>query len=139
MCYQSAACNLHWHICQARAPWRGCIELHLILYSINNTATDWWCVMSHSNTPTVRKHTTDYSKICKTKSRKHLQRTNLSWNTCQDFKITSLREAALETEWSCFSKVFLESNVTPNTSKSSDSFSTVPPIVKGTWARDLCE
>ena len=49
------------------------------------------------------------------------------------FKFTtpSLWEAALETEWRCFSKVILESNVTPNIIRLSDSFSTVPPIVNG--------
>ena len=31
----------------------------------------------------------------------------------------------------CLSKVILESNVTPNITRSSDSFSTVPPIVAG--------
>ena len=59
-------------------------------------------------------------------------RSNLSWNTCQDFlKIPSLWEAALETERRCFSKVILKSNVTPNITRSSDSISTVLPIVNG--------
>ena len=57
---------------------------------------------------------------------------NLSWNTRQDFlKIPSLWVAYLETERICFSKVNLESNVTPNISRSSDSFSTVPSMVNG--------
>ena len=38
---------------------------------------------------------------------------------------------ALETERRCFSKVILESDVTLNITRSSDSFSTVPPIVNG--------
>ena len=59
--------------------------------------------------------------------RKHLPRSNLSSNTRQDcFKIPSLYQTR-----SFFLKVILESNVTPNISKSSDSFSTVPPIVYG--------
>ena len=63
---------------------------------------------------------------------KHLPMSNLSWNTSQDFlKIPSLREAALETERRCFSKVKLESNVTANISRSTDSFSTVPSMVNG--------
>ena len=83
-----------------------------------------------------------YSKMCKTKPLKHLPRSSLSWNTCQDFlKIPSHWEAALETERRCFSKVILESNVTPNITRSSASFSTVPPIVNaGEWGcvvRDL--
>ena len=45
-------------------------------------------------------------------------------------KIQSLWEVALETERRCYSKV-MESNVTPNTSRSSDSFSTVQPVVNG--------
>ena len=58
----------------------------------------------------------------RTKPGKHFPRICLSWNTCQDFnKIPSLWEAALETERRCFSKVFLESNVTPNIARSSDS------------------
>ena len=36
--------------------------------------------------------------------------------------------SALETERRCFSKVILESNVTPNITRPTDSFSTVPPI-----------
>ena len=35
----------------------------------------------------------------------------------------------METERRCFSKVILESNITPNMTRSSDSFSTVPPII----------
>ena len=83
-----------------------------------------------------------YSKTGKTKHIKHVPRSNLSWNTCQDFlKIPSHWEAALETGWRCFSKVILESNVPPNITRSSDSFSTVLPIVNaGDWeciVRDL--
>ena len=75
--------------------------------------------MSHSNTPPVKngaprtarssslrfvsaaEHQTveQYFKTGRTKPRKHLPRSNLSWNTCQDFlKIPSFWEAALETE-----------------------------------------
>ena len=82
--------------------------------------------MSHSNTPPVKKlaplttlfgslkfvyaaehHTSvQYSKMGRTKHRKHLPRSNLSWNTRQVFlKIPRIWEAALETEWRCFSKV----------------------------------
>ena len=63
------------------------------------------------------------------KTQKLLPRRSRSWNTCQGFlKIPSRCQAALESE-RCFSKVILESNVTPNITRSSDSFSTVPPIV----------
>ena len=73
-----------------------------------------------------------YSKTGRTKPRTHLPRSDLSWNTRQDFlKIPSLWEAALETDRWCFSKAIFESNVTPNITRSSDSFSTVPPIVNG--------
>ena len=85
-----------------------------------------------------------YSKTGKTKPLKHLPRSYLylSWNTCQDFlKIPNRWEAALETERRCFSKVILESNITHNITRSSDFFSTVPPIVNaGDWGcivRDL--
>ena len=118
--------------------------------------------MSHSNTPPVRnrapltarssslicvsaaEHQTaeQYSKTGRTKLRKHLPKSDLSWNTLQNFlKILSLWEAAMETERRCFSKVILESNVTHNITRSSDSFSAVPPIVnRGDWGcivRDL--
>ena len=75
------------------------------------------------------------SKTGRTKPRKHLSRSSLSWNARQDFlKISCLGKAALATEQRCFSKVILESNVTPNISKSSDSFNTVSPKVKrGGW------
>ena len=129
-----------------RASLSGCIGLHLILYSIHRTATDRWWAMSHSNTPPVtnrapqsarssslrcvlaaKHHTAEqYSKIGRTKQRKHLSRSDLSWNTCHGFlKILSLWEAALETKHRCFSNVILESNVTPNITRSLDSFSTV--------------
>ena len=75
-----------------RAPQRGCIRLHLILYSIHITATERRCARSHSNTPQVKKlaplttrssslkcvsaaehHTAEqYSKTGKTKPLKHL-------------------------------------------------------------------
>ena len=69
------------------------------------------------------------------KSQKHHSRSDLSWNTHQDFlKIPSLWEAALETKQRCFSNVILESYVTPNITRSSDSFTTVLPIVNmGDW------
>ena len=86
--------------------------------------------MSHSNTPPVRnrapltarssslrcvsaaEHQTaeQYSKTGRTKPRKHIPKSDLSWNTRQDFKIPSLCEAARETERRCFSKVIFESN-----------------------------
>ena len=108
--------------------------------------------MLHSSTPTVRNrapltsrscslrcvpavehHTAgQYSKMGRTKPRKHLSRSYLAWNTHQGFlKIPSLWEAALETKWRCFSKISLESNDTPNITRSSDSFCIVPPIVNG--------
>ena len=68
-----------------------------------------------------------YSKTGKTKLLKHLPRSSLSWNTWKDFlQIPSCWEAALETERRYFSKVILESNVTPKIRRSSNSFSTVP-------------
>ena len=79
------------------------------------------------------KHQTaeQYSKTGRTKPQKHPPRSDLSWNTCQDFlKIPSLWEPALEAQRRCFSKVILESNVTPNITRS-DSFSTVLIIVNG--------
>ena len=38
-----------------RAPFKGYIGLHLILYSIHNTETDRRCAGSHANTPPVKK------------------------------------------------------------------------------------
>ena len=97
-------------------------------------------------------HTTEqYSKTLagqrQDKSRKHLPRRDLSLNTHQDFPSRTTRqdtlasvvrvdqfclwEAALESKRRCFSYVILESNVTPTITRSSDSFSTVPPIVSG--------
>ena len=66
------------------------------------------------------------------KPRNHLSRSDLSWNTRQDFlKIPCLWETALETKRRYFSNVILESNVTPNITRSSDYFCTVLPIVNG--------
>ena len=53
-------------------------------------------------------------------------------------KIPSLSEVALETERRCFSKVILESNVTPNITRSLDSFSIVLPIANGVTGDALC-
>ena len=129
-----------------------------------NYATDRRCSREYSNTPPVKKleplttrsnslrcvsaakhHTAEqYSKTGRTKFLKHFPSSSHSWNTfaMQDFlKIPSRWEAALETERRWFSKVILESNVTPNITRSSDKFSTVPPIVNaGDWGcimRDL--
>ena len=86
--------------------------------------------MWHSNTPPVRNRTSltaQSSLRCVSaaeqyKTRKHLPRNDLSWNTLLDFlKIPSLWEAALETKRRCFSNAILESNVTPNITRSSDS------------------
>ena len=149
---QSTVCNPDWEQVTGRAPQSGCFGLHLILCSIHNTATDRRWERSQLSTPPAKKqapltmrssslrcvsaakhHTAEqYSKTGKTKLQKHLPMSNLSWNTRQDFlKIPSLWEAALETEQRCFSKVNWESNVTPNISRSSDSFSTVPSMVNG--------
>ena len=88
-----------------RAPLRGYIGLHLIFNSIYSTATGRRWAMLHSNTPqfinraplTARSsslrwvsaaehYTTEpYSKTGRTKQLKHLQRSDLLWNTCQDF------------------------------------------------------
>ena len=108
--------------------------------------------MSHSNTPPCKKqaqqtawsstlrcvsaakhHTAEqYSKTVRTKRRKHLSCSDISWNTRQDLlKIPSVWEDALETKRRCFSMVILESNFTPNITLSSDFFSTVQPIVNG--------
>ena len=142
-----------------RAPLRGCIRLHPILYSIHSTATDWRWVMSHANKHPVRNRTplttrssclrrvsaTDhhtaeqYSKTGWTKPWTRLTSSDLSWNTRQDFlKIPSLWEAALETERRYFSNVILKSHVTTNIKRSSDSFSTGPPIVIGGAGDALC-
>ena len=91
------------------------------------------CLCGHSG---YRQPSTRLQKCAKktgrTKPRKHLPRSDLSRNTRQDFlKIQSLWEAALETERRCFSNVILKSNVTPNITRSSESSSTVPPIVNG--------
>ena len=108
--------------------------------------------MSHSSTPPVRNRapltaqsssygeyrqpSTTLQNITPKLSRQNpesiSQRIDLSWNARLDFlKIPSLCEAVLETEQRCFSKVIPESNVTPNITSSSDSFSTVPPIIDG--------
>ena len=81
------------------------IGLHLFLYDIYNTAIDRRCARSQANTLIVKKlaplttrssslrcvstaehHTAEhYYKTSMTKLRKHLPRSNLSWNACQDF------------------------------------------------------
>ena len=125
-----------------------------LIQHVHRTATNRRWAMSHSNTLPVRnrapltawssslrcalpaKHHTavQYCKRGRAKPRKHLLWSDLSWNTHQDcLKIPSLWEAALETKQRCFSKVSLKLNATPNITRSSDSFSTVPAIV---WPGD---
>ena len=119
-------------------------------YTVLPQTNNGWA-MSHSNTPSQKtatltarsssstcvsaaEHygTEQYSKTGRVKPQRRLPRRDLSLNTDQDLlKIPSLWGAALETEWSCFSMIILESNVTPNITRSSDSFSTVLPIVDG--------
>ena len=85
-------------------------------------------------------HTAEqYFTTGRTKHRKHLSRNVRSWKTARislRYKL-SLWKAALETERRCFSNVILEWNVT-NWWRSSDSFSTVPPIVNGCIGDALC-
>ena len=101
--------------------------------SLNTNTTDFTVRSSLRCVSAAEHHTAEqYFKTGRTKPRKHLPRSNLSWNTRLDFlKIPSLWEVAMETERRCFSNVILESNVTPNISRSSDSYCTVPPIVNG--------
>ena len=56
--------------------------------------------------PAAEHHTAKkYSETSRAKHQKYLTRSYLLWNTSQNFlKIPSLWEAALETEWICFSK-----------------------------------
>ena len=85
-------------------------------------------------TSTAEHHTAEqYSQTSRTNPIKHLPSSNLSWKTRQDFlKIQSLWEDALKaSQLRSFAKVILESNATQNISRSSDSFSTVLPIVNG--------
>ena len=154
---QSTACNLHCYI----RPRLNTMDSAMVLSGYTRSYTAFkvlpqidhrrW-VMTRSNTPSVRKrapltkrssslrcvsatehHTAEQCyKTGKTKPWKHLPRSDLSWNTRQDFlKIPSLWEAALETERRFVSKVILESNDSPNISRSSDSFKTVRAIVNG--------
>ena len=61
------------------------------------------------------------STTLQSSTRKHLSRSDKSLNTRQDsFKLQSLWKASSETKFSC-SNVILESNVTPNVSRFSDS------------------
>ena len=85
-------------------------------------------------------HTAEQNfKTGRTKPRKHLPRGTQPWHTRQDFhKMSRLWKPALKKERRCFSKVIFESNVTPNMSRSSDSFSTVPIIVNWMWLEMNC-
>ena len=55
----------------------------------------------------------------------------LLWKPSKDAALEPSKDAALEAERRCCSKVILESNVTPNMTRSSDCFSTVTPMVNG--------
>ena len=102
---------------------RWCLRLYLIFYSIHNTSTDRRCAMSLSNTPQLKKwhhwlhgpvvseadhHTTQkYSKNDRTKPQKHLKRSDLLWNTRQDFFQIPYLWSCSETEGTGFSNVIL--------------------------------
>ena len=141
MCDHRTLCNPHWHI---RSRQNTIKRVHRVAPDlIQHTQYCHGSTMSNvklKQTP-VRKlaplttrssslrcvsatehyNAEQYSKMDRTKPRKHLPRSDLSWNTRLDFlKTKSLWEAALETERWCFSKLILESNVTPNITRSSD-------------------
>ena len=130
MCAQSTACNPHWHIRSLKSIIKGVHPIAPDLIQLTQYCHGSTMSKSHSNTPPVSNraplttrsssprcvsaaehHTAEqYSKTDRTKPRKHLPRSDLSWNTRQDFlKAPSLSEAAIETERRCFSKVILES------------------------------
>ena len=133
----------------------------LNLKYLHNSATDRRWARLHSKTPPARKpallttqssslgcesaaehHTAEqHSKTGRTKLQKDLRTSDRSWNTCQDFlMIPSLRAAVLETERRCFSNVIVATNVTPNITRSADSFSTVPSRVNGVnWGWKVCD
>ena len=115
MCDHSDACNPHRHIRHRKSTIKRVHRITPDLYSIHNTATDLRCARSHSNTPPVKKlaplttrssslrcvsaaeHQTaeQYSKTGRTKPIKHLAKSSLSWNTCQDFlKVKQLRSCS---------------------------------------------
>ena len=55
-CATKVLCVIRTGTCSpGRAPKSGCIGLHLILSTIQNTVTNRRCAMSHSNTPPVKK------------------------------------------------------------------------------------
>ena len=56
MCDQLVRVTLTGTYGAGRAPYSGCIGLHLILYIIHSTATYRRWAMSHSNTPPVRRY-----------------------------------------------------------------------------------
>ena len=159
MSNQSTTSNRRRHICKGNAPLRGCIRFLLILNNIHNIATYRWWARLHSKTPVAKKseflttqtcnlrcessgyhHTAEqYSKTGRAKLKKYLRRSDRS---CLYFLIIpSIRAAALDTEWRCFSMVILASNVTHNITGSADSFTTVPSRVNGVYwgwiVRDL--
>ena len=98
--------------------------------------------MSHSNPPTVRNRaplTARFSSLRCVSAADHKTAEQYSKN-CQEsisqetlYHETLARTSSryLETERRYFSKVIFESNVTPKITRSSDTYSTVPPIVNG--------
>ena len=56
MCDQSTTWNPAGTYGPGRAPERGCIGSHLMLYSIQSTATDRRCARSHSSKPPAKKN-----------------------------------------------------------------------------------
>ena len=159
MCDQSTACNPDWHKGTGRVPQRGCFGLHQILYSIHNTATDRRWERSQLIMPPAIKqaplttrssslrcvsaaehHTAEqYSKTGKTKPQKASPNEQfiMEYPPGLPRDTKSLRSCS-EDQAKMLLKGKLESNVTPNISRSSDSFSTVQELAKTTALRHSC-
>ena len=159
MCDKSTACNPHWHVRRGR----GCIGLHNPLYYV--------CICIHeicprstmSNVPL--KHTPVKKLAILTTRSSSLRCVYLQSNSTtklagrnpgsipmKEFIMEYSPRLPQESRYQVFEKllwkraqmllkIHLESNVTPNISRSSDSFSTVLSIInRGGWrciVRDL--
>ena len=71
---------------------KGHTQIHPQLKKLSPLTTQSSSLMCVS---TAEHHTTEqYSKTCRTKSLKHLPKSSLSWNTCQDFLKKSYRRCS---------------------------------------------
>ena len=102
---------------------------------IHNTATDCWSPRLHSTIPSDKKlallTTLSSNLMCESAAEHYSKISQKERILARSFSWYQASELQLWKQRRCFSKVILASNITPNVTRSSASFSTAPSRVNG--------